>query len=218
MKKLATLFATLVAVTGFLMTAPAQAAAPTSGKEYQVLKAPQPVAPGKIEVTEFFWYGCPHCYNLEPSVNAWLKTAPKDVVFRRVPAAPNESWGQMAGVFYTLEAMGVLDQMHTKVFDAMHKDNLNLGNKKIREEWLAKNGVEVAKYNDVEKSFTVASKIQRARQLTGAYRVDSVPRIVVNGKYYTSAEQAGGTEKLFPVVDQLIAMSRKENSAVAAKK
>ncbi|MGZ5032097.1 MAG: thiol:disulfide interchange protein DsbA/DsbL [Usitatibacter sp.] len=186
---------------------------------YSTLNPPQPTeGGGKVEVIEFFWYGCPHCYHLEPSVNAWLKTAPKDVVFRRVPAAPNESWGQMAGVFYTLEAMGMLDQMHSKVFDAMHKDNLNLGNKKIREEWLAKNGVEVAKYNDVEKSFTVASKIQRARQLTGAYRVDSVPRIVVNGKYYTSAEQAGGTEQLFPVVDQLIAMSRKENSTVAAAK
>jgi thiol:disulfide interchange protein DsbA len=137
-------------------------------------------------------------------------------VFRRVPAAPNENWGQMAGVFYTLEAMGVLDQMHSKVFDAMHKDNVNLGNAKIRDEWLAKNGVDLAKYKEVEKSFTVASKIQRARQLTGAYRVDSVPRIIVNGKYYTSAEQAGGMDKLFPVVDQLVAMSRKENLAAAA--
>jgi protein dithiol oxidoreductase (disulfide-forming) len=191
----------------------AQAPAPT----YSALNPPQPTeGGGKIEVIEFFWYGCPHCYSLEPAVNAWLKAAPKDVVFRRVPAAPNESWGQMAGVFYTLEAMGVLDQMHSKVFDAMHKDNLNLGNKKIREEWLAKNGVDVAKYNDVEKSFTVASKISRARQLTGAYRVDSVPRIIVNGKYYTSAEQAGGTDKLFAVVDQLVAMARKESLAAAA--
>jgi len=199
-----------------LSFAAAGAFAQAPAAPYSTLNPPQPTeGGGKIEVIEFFWYGCPHCYSIEPAVNAWLKTAPKDVVFRRVPAVPNESWGQMAGVFYTLEAMGVLDQMHLKVFDATHKDNFNLANKKIREEWLAKNGVDVAKYNDVEKSFTVASKIQRARQLTGAYRVDSVPRIIVNGKYYTSAEQAGGSGKLFPVVDQLIVMARKESPAAA---
>jgi len=180
---------------------------------YALLQPPQPTeGGGKIEVIEFFWYGCPHCYALEPSVNAWVKAAPKDIVFKRVPAAPSASWGEMARVFYTLEAMGLLEQYHQKVFDAMHRDNVNLANKRLRDEWLAKNGIDPAKYNEMEKSFSVASKVARAQQLTQAYKVDSVPRIVVNGKYYTSAEQAGGAAQVFPVVDQIVAMARKEKS------
>ena len=195
-----------------LLGAAAQAQQP-----YQRLDPPQPTdGGGKIEVIEFFWYGCPHCYALEPSVNAWVKNKPADVVFKRVPAVPNEQWASTASIFYTLEAMGLLDQYHGKVFDAMHKDNKNLGNKKIREEWLKANGIDVAKYEEVEKSFSVASKLQRARQLTGAYKVDGVPRIFVNGKYYTAGEFAGGADKIFPVVDQLVAMERKGGAATAA--
>lgn len=181
---------------------------------YATLNPAQPTeGGGKIEVIEFFWYGCPHCYSLEPAVASWLKNAPKDVVFKRVPAVPNDAWGETAKMFYTLEAMGQLDKYHLKVFDAMHQgEKLNLGNKKIREEWLAKNGIDVAKYNEMEKSFSVATKMQRAKQLTASYKVDSVPRLVVNGKYYTSAEQAGGAQNMFPIVDQLIGMTRKEKS------
>ena len=180
---------------------------------YATISPPQPTeGGGKIEVIEFFWYGCPHCYNLEPAVNTWLKNAPKDVVFKRVPAVPSEGWGEMAKVFYTLEAMGLLENYHQKVFDAMHQEKLNLANKKVREEWLAKNGIDVAKYLENEKSFSVATKLQRAKQLTYAYKVDSVPRLVVNGKYYTGPETAGGTQNMFPVVDQLLGMARKEKS------
>jgi len=180
---------------------------------YALLQPPQPTdGGGKIEVIEFFWYGCPHCYALEPAVNAFIKSAPKDVVFKRVPAYPSDSWGEMAKVFYTLEAMGLLEQYHQRVFDAMHRDNVNLANKRLRDEWLAKNGIDVAKYAEVEKSFTVATKIARAKQLTQAYKVDSVPRLVVNGKYYTSAEQAGGADKVFPIVNQLVGIARKDKS------
>lgn len=178
---------------------------------YSMLVPSQPTdGSGKIEVVEFFWYGCPHCYALEPAVNAWLKTAPKDVVFKRIPAFPSDSWGQMAVMFYTLEAMGLLDQFHQKVFDAIHRDNVNLVNKSKRDEWLVKNGIDPVKYAEVEKSFAVVSKVARARQLTQSYKVDSVPRIIVNGKYVTSAEQAGGADKIFSTVDQLVAMSRKD--------
>ena len=178
---------------------------------YHVLSPAQPTeGGGKIEVIEFFWYGCPHCYSLEPEVNKWLKNAPKDVVFKRIPAFPNDNWGQAAQIYYTLEAMGILEQNHQKVFDAWHKENKNLANRRIREEWLKANGIDVAKYNEMEKSFSVATKLQKAKQMTYAYKVDSVPRLVVNGKYYTGPEVAGGTQNMFPVAEKLIEMARKE--------
>ncbi len=183
---------------------------------YALISPPQaPEGGGKVEVLEFFWYGCPHCYTLEPEVAEWAKKAPADVVFRRVPAVPNDAWGAAAQIFYTLEAMNLLGTHHIKVFDALHRDRVNLNNKKIREEWLAKNGVDVAKYNEMEKSFSVSTKLQRAKQLTQAYKVDGVPRITVNGKWYTAAELAGGNNRIFPVVDQLVGMARSENKAVA---
>ena len=201
----------LLALAATTLAFAAPAALAQGQAPFGTISPPQPVdGGGKIEVIEFFWYGCPHCYTLEPAVTAWLKNAPKDVVFRRVPAYPSEGWGEMAKVYYTLEAMGLLEQNHPKIFDAWHKDKQNLANKKIREEWLAKNGIDLAKYNEAEKSFSVATKMQRARQLTVAYKVDSVPRLVVNGKYFTGPENAGGTQNMFPVVDRLLAMVRKE--------
>ena len=184
--------------------------------DYGLVSPPQPTETnGKIEVIEFFWYGCPHCYHLEPLVNAWLKTKPEDVVFKRIPAYPSESWGVLARVFYTIQAMGILPQFHEKIFDAIHKDGVNLQNPKILEQWLAKNGVDPKKYEAVEKSFTVQSDMQRAKQMTINYKVDSVPRLVVNGKYYTSGELAGSPERMFPVVDELIAKVRAENGKAA---
>ena len=199
----------LVAVFAFAgACAWAQAPAP-----YSMLNPPQPTdGSGKIEVIEFFWYGCPHCYSIEPAVSAWLKTAPKDVVFKRVPAFPNEQWGSMAVMYYTLEAMGLLDTYHSKVFDAMHKQNVNLASKAKRDDWLKANGIDPVKYGEVEKSFSVSTKVARARQMTQAYKVDSVPRFIVNGKYVTSGEQAGGNDKIFPAIDQIIAVARKEKS------
>jgi protein dithiol oxidoreductase (disulfide-forming) len=205
-RKALSILATLFAFAAFAPDAGAQSPL------YAALNPPQPTdGSGKVEVTEFFWYGCPHCYHMEPLISTWLKTMPKDVVFKRVPAY-NEGWAPMVSIYYTLEAMGLLDQYHMKVFDAIHKNNVNLNNKGKRDEWLKANGIDPAKFAEVEKSFTVATKIQRAKQLTQGYKVDSVPRFFVNGKYYTSAEQAGGAEKIFLVVDQLVGMARKEKS------
>jgi len=205
-----------LAAASLCLAAPA-AFAQTPGT-FATLSPQQPTdGSGKIEVIEFFWYGCPHCYAMEPAVNAWAKNAPKDVAFRRVPATTG-GWEDMARVFYTLETMNLLDQYHGKVFDAIHRDKVNLGNKKIRDEWLAKNGIDPKKYEETEKSFTVATKLQRSKQLTYAYKVDSVPRVFVNGKYYTAAELAGSGNNVFPVVDQLIALARKEQGAAPVAK
>ena len=182
-----------------------------SGLPYERLQPAQPtdVPQGKIEVIEFFWYGCPHCYRLEPSLNAWLKNKPADVVFKRVHAIPSESWGLFAAIYYTLETMGLVDQYHDKVFDAMHKDQKNLTNAKILDAWLQQNGIDPVKYHEVEKSFTVNAKLKRAAQMTAAYKVDGVPRVFVDGKLYTGPEFAGGEDKIMGAVDQMIAAERK---------
>ncbi|HXZ49632.1 MAG TPA: thiol:disulfide interchange protein DsbA/DsbL [Usitatibacter sp.] len=204
-----------------VMTLLASALAPVAARaaDYALVSPPQlQESNGKIEVLEFFWYGCPHCYHLESDVNAWLKTIPPDVVFKRVPAYPSESWGEAARIYYTIDAMGLLPKLHEKVFDAIHKDGVNLMNKKIRDDWLARNGVDPSKYDQMSKSFTVATDLQRAREMTQNYKVDSVPRLVVGGRYYTSGELAGSPERIFAVVDQLIAKVRAESGKPGAAK
>ena len=202
----------LAGITAFLwisFTGAAFAQAP-----FKVISPAQPTEPDKIEVLEFFWYGCPHCYHLEPVLNAWTKGLQKDVVFKRVPGAQG-GWQSLAQVFYTVEAMGLADQLHTKIFEAIHRDGINLGNRKLRDEWLAKQGVDVAKYNDVEKSFSVMTRLQRAKQLGEVYKIDNVPQIIVNGKFLVNAESAGGPERMIPAVDAAIAAARREKTAAA---
>jgi thiol:disulfide interchange protein DsbA len=190
------------------------AAAGASAQPFQQLNPPQPTqSGGKVEVIEFFWYGCPHCFTLEPAVASWRKNAPPDVVFKGVHALPSESWAEHARLFYTLEAMGKLEEYHQKVFDAIHKSNVNLANKKIRDDWLQKNGIDPAKYAEMEKSFSVATNMNRAKQLTYAYKVDSVPRVTVNGKYVVTMEGAGSIERVFQIVDQLVGQARKDKAS-----
>lgn len=209
LRKTATLFAAALALAAGTSLAQIK-----PGKEFGILSPAQPTeGGGKVEVTEFFWYGCGHCYTLEPHLEKWAANAPKDVVFKRVPAIPSESWGQTAVIFYTLEAMGELDKYHRKVFDAIHKDNVNLTNRKVRDEWLGKQGVNLAKFLEIEKSFSVVTKLNRARQLTAAYKVDGVPMLFVNGKYVTSNTHAGGdVGRVMAIVDQLVAMARSESA------
>ncbi|MDF3833504.1 thiol:disulfide interchange protein DsbA/DsbL [Cupriavidus basilensis] len=208
MKKLATLFATLVAVTGFLMTAPAQAAAPTAGKEYQVLRAPQPVTPGKIEVTEFFWYGCPHCFDFEPELEAWVSKQGKDVVFKRVPVAFRDDLLPHTKIFYALEAVGKLDAMHAKVFNAIHVDRKRMLDPNEIADFMAKNGIDRKAFLDAYNSFSVTTSSQRANKIADAYKIDGVPTIVVQGKYETSPSIAGTKGAAIQAMDYLVGQVR----------
>jgi protein dithiol oxidoreductase (disulfide-forming) len=179
--------------------------------QYGELNPPQPVeSAGKIEVIEFFWYGCPHCYSLEPHIEAWLKKLPPDVEFRRVPAVFNPRWGHDAAIYYTLEAMGVLNKLHRPLFDAIHKSSLRTDNEAAFSEWLQKNGVEPKKFMDTLKSFGVQSKTRRAVQQTLAYKIDGTPAMAVAGRYTVSAEQGRTQEGMLQVVDGLVAMARKQ--------
>ena len=179
--------------------------------QYGELNPPQPTeAKGKIEVIEFFWYGCPHCYSLEPYIEVWLKKLPPDVEFRRVPAVFNSRWGHDAAIYYTLEAMGLLDKLHRPLFDAIHKSNLRTDNEAALSEWLQKNGVESKKFIDTMKSFGVQSKLRRATQQTVAYKIDGTPAMAVAGRYTVSAEQGRTQQGMLQVVDGLVAMARKQ--------
>lgn len=202
------LFLAAFAAAG-LAAGTAQAQQPTG--PFTMLQPPQPMdGSGKVEVIEFFSYACPHCYKLEPFLESWAKKQGPDVVLKRVPGAGSDSWTQLAVLYYSLEAMGKLEALHMKAFNAMHQDSVNLANPKIRESWLAKNGVDPAQYQGVEKSFSVQSKVGRAKQLMAAYKVDGVPMVVVNGKYVTSNAHAGGPDRVVAVLDQLVAMGRRD--------
>src|SRR5512147_406585 len=140
------------------------------GVDYSEISPTQPVeTPGKIEVIEFFWYGCPHCYTLEPLLETWIARLPKDAQFRRVPAVFNENWARDAAVFYAFEALGVLERLHRPYFDAIHRDRLNPRDTTAMNDWLQKNGVDLKKYDNAAKSFGVQSKVRRATQLSAAY-------------------------------------------------
>jgi thiol:disulfide interchange protein DsbA len=188
----------------------AQPRRPEAGVDYSELRPAQPtVSAGKIEVLEFFWYGCPHCYTIEPLIEKWVARLPADVNFRRVPAVFNETWARDAGVFYAFEALGVLERMHRPYFDAIHRDRLNTRDTSARDAWLRKNGVDAKRFEDAYKSFGVQSKVRRAQQLSIAYRIDGTPALAVQGRYTISAEQARTQPNMLAIADYLIGVARK---------
>ena len=193
-----------------IAVAPRIAFAQGNGK-YTELKPPQPVdtAGKKVEVAEFFWYGCPHCYNLEPLLETWVKKLPPDVQFRRIPAVFNERWGHDAAIFYTFEALGVLERVHRPFFDAIHLNHLRTDSQPAMTEWLKKNNIDPNKFFDTMKSFGVQSKTRRAVQLTTAYKIDGTPAMAVQGKYTVSAEQGGTREGMLDTVSSLVDVVRK---------
>ena len=169
------------------------------------LNPPQPVeAEGKIEVLEFFWYGCIHCYNLEPRLEVWQKKNPADVAFRRVPAVLSERWAHDAAIFYAFEALGVLDKLHRPFFDAIHRDRLRTESGSAVNEWLQKNGVDPKKFEATYKSFGVQSRTRRAIRLTSDYRIDGTPAMAVHGRYTVSA-----SDTMLDTVNELVAAVRK---------
>jgi thiol:disulfide interchange protein DsbA len=178
---------------------------------YTELKPAQPTeTAGKIEILEFFWYGCPHCYNLEPLLESWQKHLGPDTQLRRVPAVFNERWGYDAAIYYAFDALGVLDRVHRPFFDAIHRDRLRTDNAAALSEWLQKNNVDPKKFQETFKSFGVQSKVRRATQQTVAYKIDGTPAMAVNGRYTVSADQGGSREGLLQTVDYLVDLVRKQ--------
>jgi protein dithiol oxidoreductase (disulfide-forming) len=198
-----------LASSGFALPAFAQGR-PVEGKDYVRLAQPQPVPAGKIEVLEFFWYGCPHCNAFEPMIEAWTKKLPPDVSFRRVPVAfREEPFVPHQKIFYTLEAMDQLEALHRKVFYAIHVERQRLDKVADIAAFMAKNGVDAAKFTEMFNSFSIQTKAAQARKLAEAYRIDGVPSMGVHGRYYTSGTLAGTPQRALEVTDFLIQTIRK---------
>jgi protein dithiol oxidoreductase (disulfide-forming) len=189
----------------------AQVKQPEEGAEYLTLKSPVNVnvPPGKVEVIEFFWYSCPHCNAFEPRLEPWIKRLPSDVVMKRVPVAFNAGFVPQQRLFYSLEAMGKLDELHGKVFHAIHVEHVPLNQDDSILDWLGKQGLDKAKFTEIYNSFDVVSKVRRAIQLQDAFKVEGVPSLGVQGRYYTDGTLAGNTERVLQVADYLIARARK---------
>ncbi|MCH8181142.1 MAG: thiol:disulfide interchange protein DsbA/DsbL [Proteobacteria bacterium] len=185
---------------------------PVEGTHYVKLAQPAPVAApaGKIEVVEFFWYGCPHCYHFEPALNAWVGKLPADVAFRRAPVAFRENpFGMHQRIYYTLEAMGLLSSLHSKTFHALHEEGQRLDKPELIADFMAKQGVDRAKFMSVFDSFAVQTKCRQARSLADAYKIDGVPTIGIGGQFYTSISLNGTPDKTLATVDFLVNRLRK---------
>lgn len=188
------------------------------GIEYAQIKNPQPVETGKkIEVRELFWYGCPHCYTLEPTLEKWLKNIPPKAEFVRMPAVMNPPWEVHARAYYAFEALGVTAKLHKPFFDAIHQAKRNLNDLDSIADFVGEHGVDKKKFRDAFKSFSVDANVKNATQLGQRYGATSVPTMIVDGKYLTNGSMAGGYGPMLKVVEYLIDKAAKERGSSTAK-
>ena len=203
-------FSTHLAGAGLGLTLAGRAfaqGAPEEGKHYVRLQTAAPVSlpspDKKVEVVEFFWYGCSHCFTFEPIIEAWAKRVPPDVAFRQLPFAfigPVEH----QKLFYALEELGQREALQRRIFNAIHVERQRINSEAEITAFVAANGVDAAKFTEAFKSFGVNTKLNRGKQLSNAYKIDGVPAIGVHGRYYTSATLAGSHERALAVANFLI--------------
>lgn len=179
------------------------------GKDYRVVENPDNITKDVIVVREFFWYGCPHCYSLEPHIQKWAKTRASDVAFFHTPAAMNPVWEQNARGFYAAQMMGMDKATHQKMFDALNKDGQRLYDQASLANWYSTHGVDSAKFNSLYNSFAVTTKVQRSNDAAKRYQVTGTPAIVVQGKYVIPGSDARTIE----VLDFIVNKVREENKA-----
>lgn len=209
------MFKRLLAACALLMFNPLVIAhgAPGNGSVLELNPPLYAPASGKIEVVEYFWYGCGTCYALEPHIEAWLEKLPKDVEFKRTPAPGAASWTVPARTYFALEALGLQPKLHRPFFDAIQKERLRPTNTQQLDDWLSRQGVDVARFHAAENSFTVESKLKRADQLFNRVNELShgVPAVVVNGRYIISASQFQVAE-MPGVINTVIEQVRKDSA------
>jgi thiol:disulfide interchange protein DsbA len=197
------------------------AADPQLGQEFdktaEVIRTDNP---SKIEVTEIFWYGCIHCYHMDPILNAWLKKLPADVTFKRVPGLPNPSWAPMAKAFYAMEDLKLSDKLHSALFDAINKEkSLDPTNEAAAIDWMTKkSGLDKAKVEAAFKSFSMNNKLNQAANFFRASGATGVPSFIINGQFITSSTMAGGNEQALKTVDFIVGNIRASKVKAPAKK
>ncbi|MEO8389948.1 thiol:disulfide interchange protein DsbA/DsbL [Polaromonas sp.] len=189
----------------------AQAKAFKDGVDYLTLDKPVPTeAPaGRVEVVEFFWYSCPHCFAFEPQLEAWMKQLPKDVTLRRVPVSFRPDFEPQQRLYYVLEAMGKVEELHKKVFNAIHVEKQPLNTADAVAVWAEKQGLNKAKFVEMYNSFSVTTKARKATQLQDLYKVDGVPALGIAGRYYTTGTMTQTMARALQVTDFLIGQSRR---------
>jgi protein dithiol oxidoreductase (disulfide-forming) len=191
----------------------AQQPALKANSDYALIE-PQPVTTGdRIEVVEFFWYGCPHCNNLQPSLEAWLKRKPADVELRRIPTIFRESWVPHARLYYTLDALGEVGRLHQAVYRAIHLERESLMTAAGTAEWAARNGIDATRWLAAYNSPEVERKVQESRTQTRAYSIQGTPSLVVDGRYMTSSGMAESMPAVITTLDGLIAMARERRAS-----
>jgi thiol:disulfide interchange protein DsbA len=207
MRALIRILAAVLVMLGSGLASVAGAADLKEGQDFRVIRPPLMADRERIEVVEFFWYGCPHCFDFEPVLADWVKKLPADVVVRRSPAIfPNNKWTPGARIYYTLEAMNLLDKFHSEVFNAIHKERLRLEDEKVLFEWVAKKGIDARQFSEAWSSFGVQSQLQQARRTTLAAGVTGVPSVMVHGRYL--ALTPGNYGEMLANIESLIAQVR----------
>ncbi|MEM7401942.1 MAG: thiol:disulfide interchange protein DsbA/DsbL [Pseudomonadota bacterium] len=187
------------------------------GKHYHRISpaVPTNVEEGKVEVIEIFWYGCPHCFEFEPFITSWKETMPAEVSFDRMPAVLNRGWAAHARAYYALETMGELERIHPIFFEAIHTQGRRLRDVESMTRFLSQHDIDAEKFKSAFDSMYVETKIKRSEQIVRQYGANSVPQVIINGKYRTSARDAGGFENVMRVVDMLISKEAIEVTASA---
>ena len=176
---------------------------------YVTISPPQPTQTGdKIEVLEIFWYGCPHCYDFEPFIKDWLANKPDDVEFRRMPGIFNKNWIPHGKAYYTAEKLGVIDKIHTPLFDALHKEKQRIYDDKSLKKFFVSQGIDKGEFSKIYTSEETNTKVKQAYLMGQRYKVTGVPAVIVNGKYMVSGSTAGSFPNVLKIIDQLVDKER----------
>ena len=197
----------LAALGAHAQSAPANVKA-IEGKTYRLIPQ-QPVAdPGRIEVIDFFFYGCPYCNDMRPMLERWRKALPADVVFRRTPAVRRDTWAPLARTYYTLEALGEVERLHEEVYRSYHDEELSMSQPDVMANWAQRHGIDRARWLEVYNSDEVTRAVAQAKRMTEDYDIQGTPSLVVNGRYLTSSGMTDDVKLVVPVAEQLLRMAR----------
>jgi len=205
----------VLACAGLLLLAAGQAPAQEfdEGIDYRLVEKPVRAEAGNdVEVIEFFWYGCPHCFHLEPEIARWLEHKPAGVTFRRIPAAASPRWVPHAKAFYAAEPLGVLDKLHEPLFKALHEQGRKIFTDDQIIAFAGEQGIDEDAFRAAYNSFPVDMQVRKSAELVERYNIDGVPAIVIDGKYVTSATQTGSTARMFDVIDYLAAKASADHA------